>query len=411
MTVSKANPNNAPHSYSPVANEILDSFENTEVAYEQKSDLELNWSYFLFSVMNNDMLTRLGTTLTDMAFQFELPVDKFIKFTLFQQFCGGETLSECRAAVRRLGRFNVKSILDYSSEGDGNDETYDLAVERILETLEVAKKDSNVPFIVFKPSGIAPTGLLEAVSDGDTLSSRGRAAYERVRARFYALGKSAYEAGIPVMIDAEESWFQSAIDDLAAEMMHEFNREKCIVINTVQMYRKDRYDFLQKQFDQAEKQGYFLGVKLVRGAYMEKERANAAELGHDSPIHDTKADTDRNFNAALDFCVTHIDRVFICNGTHNEESSAHLAQLMASHNIAKDHPHVLFSQLFGMSDHISFNLASKGYQVCKYVPYGPIKSVLSYLFRRAEENTSISGYVSRELRLLDREMSRRNLPH
>ncbi|ACF14061.1 Proline dehydrogenase [Chloroherpeton thalassium ATCC 35110] len=409
MTASKSY--NAPYSYSPVADEILDSFENTQIAYEQKSDLELNWSYFLFRMMNNDLLTKLGTTLTDMAFQFELPVDGFIKFTLFQQFCGGETLSECRTAVRKLGHFNVKSILDYSSEGDGDEESFDWAVEKILETLEVAQEDCNVPFIVFKPSGLAPTDILEAVSDGETLSGKEQAAYERVKARFYRLGKSAYDAGIPVMIDAEESWLQAAIDDLATEMMREFNREKCIVINTVQMYRKDRHDFLQKQFEQAEKENYFLGVKLVRGAYMEKERASADELGYESPIHDTKEDTDRNFNAALDFIISHIDRILLCSGSHNEESNAHLAQLMASHNIPKEHPHVLFSQLFGMGDHISFNLADKGYQVSKYVPYGPVKAVLAYLFRRAEENSSISGYVSRELRLLDKEMSRRHLPH
>jgi len=393
------------------AQDILYLFEDTEVAFQHKSDFDLNGSYILFRMMNNVVVSKLGTALTEMAFQMLLPVDFFVKYTLFRQFCGGETLKESEDTVGMLAKYNVSSILDYSSEGTIGEDGLDRAASSILETLEYAKTNQNVPFIVFKPSGIIRFELLEMLSAGVELNASQQAEFHRAKRRFKLLCKSAHEAGIPVMVDAEETWIQPAIDWLTKEMMAEFNTEKCIVYGTYQMYLKDRMDVLKADYQEAKSGGYYLGVKLVRGAYMHKERRRAEERGYDSPIQNTKEDTDKAFDKALDYCGMNYERIAICAGTHNEQSVARLVELMRLNQIPADHPHIVVSQLYGMGDHISFNMADLGYNVSKYVPYGPVKAVMPYLLRRAEENSSLMGHVSRELRLLDAEMTRRNLPH
>ncbi|MCS6989034.1 MAG: proline dehydrogenase family protein [Chloroherpetonaceae bacterium] len=391
----------------PIATLPTLDFNDVAVAFESKSDKQLAERYLLFRAMNNPTLTKLGTSLLAWAIRRRLPIKGLVKATIFKQFCGGETIEECLPVVAELGKANVKSILDYSVEGEGNEASFDSVVEKTLQAIELSKREKLISFAVFKMTGIARFGLLEKVSAAQTLSSGEVAEWARVKARLRKICDAALEADLPVMIDAEESWIQAAIDSLADEMMERYNKHKPLVYNTIQLYRKDRLAFLKASFAKAEKGGYYLGAKLVRGAYMEKERERAAMMGYPSPIHDAKEATDRDFNLAIEFCVERIDRIGICAGTHNEESSLKLARLVAEKGLPLNHPRVHFSQLYGMGDHISYNLAKAGFNVAKYVPYGEVKFVLPYLIRRAQENTAVAGYASRELRLLIAERQRR----
>ncbi len=383
------------------------NFNDTEIAFASKTDWQLTERYWLFRVMNSPTLTKLGTSVLGWAIRWKLPVKGLIKATIFKQFCGGETVEECWPVMEELAKSNIKSILDYSVEGEESEAGFDAVVEKTIYTIEKSKETPNIPFAVFKMTGIARFGLLEKVSAAQALSADELGEWNKVKLRLHKICKAASDANLPVMIDAEESWIQAAIDSLADEMMEHYNKHQPLVYNTIQLYRKDRLAFLKSSFAKAEKGDYYLGVKLVRGAYMEKERQRAAEMGYPSPIHDSKADTDRDFNLAIDFCLEHIDRIGVCAGTHNEESSLKLARLIQEKNLPMHHSHLYFSQLYGMGDHISYNLAKAGFNVAKYLPYGAVKFVLPYLFRRAQENTAVAGYASRELRLLIAERSRR----
>lgn len=383
------------------------SFDNTEVSFSGKSSQDLNRSYWLFRMVSNSSFVNIGKSLTTFAINTHLPIKGLIKATIFRQFCGGETIGECDKTIHELGKFNIGTILDYSVEGKETEHDFDACTTETLATISRAKGDSNIPFCVFKVTGLARFDLLEKVSAKYNLSSEEQKEYGRVQLRVNTICKAAYDAGKPLFIDAEESWIQQAIDDLANQMMVLYNKEKAVVYNTYQLYRKDRYGYLRHSSDMAKQGGYYLGAKLVRGAYMEKERKRAAEKGYPSPIQDTKTDTDRDYDAALEFCLDHIDRIAICAGTHNESSSMKLAELMREKSIPPSDRHIYFSQLLGMSDHISYNLANAGYNVAKYVPYGPVKEVLPYLIRRAQENTSVKGQTGRELSLIIREKERR----
>ena len=385
----------------------LIDFNDTQIAFASKTDWQLTERYWLFRLMNSPTLTKLGTAVLGWAIRWKLPVKGLIKATIFKQFCGGETVSECLPVIEELAKSNIKSILDYSVEGEESEAGFDSVVEKTIYTIEKSKETPNIPFAVFKMTGIARFELLEKVSAAQTLSADELGEWNKVKSRLHKICAAAHDARLPVMIDAEESWIQAAIDSLADEMMEHYNKHQPLVYNTIQLYRKDRFAFLKSSFAKAEKGDYYLGVKLVRGAYMEKERQRAAALGYPSPIHDTKADTDRDFNLAIDFCLEHIDRIGVCAGTHNEESSLKLARLIQEKNLPLNHPHLYFSQLYGMGDHISYNLAKAGFNVAKYLPYGAVKFVLPYLFRRAQENTAVAGYASRELRLLIAERTRR----
>lgn len=382
-------------------------FNDTAVAFAAKTDAQLTERYLLFRAMNNPTLVKIGTALLARAMRWKLPVKTLVKATIFKQFCGGETMDECLPVVAELGKANIQSILDYSVEGGKSEAGFDEVVDKILASIEFAKREKRIPFAVFKMTGVARFELLEKVSAAETLSAEEVAEWARVKARLRKICDAAREAELPVMIDAEESWIQAAIDSLADEMMEQYNKACPLVYNTIQLYRKDRLAFLKASFAKAEKGGYHLGVKLVRGAYMEKERERARAMGYASPIHDSKADTDRDFNLALEFCVERIEKIALCAGTHNEESSLKLARLVAEKGLPFNHRNVYFSQLYGMGDHISYNLAKAGFNVAKYVPYGAVKFVLPYLFRRAQENTAVAGYASRELRLLIAERQRR----
>jgi len=384
-------------------------FQDTETAFADKSDSELKEKYRLFRMLNSPLLNAIGTRSAKFALALGLPVEGLIKSTIFEQFCGGETIEECEPAVRKLGNANIGAILDYSVEGKASEQDFDETKNEIIRTIDRAKKDPRIPFAVFKVTGIAPLGTLERMSAKKKLDGKSQAKCSRIHSRVNEICEYAYKRGQPVFIDAEESWIQDAIDRLAAEMMEKYNLEQPIVYNTFQLYRKDRLQFLRESRRQAKSNGYILGVKLVRGAYMEKERERAADLDHDSPIHGDKTSTDEDYNEAIEYCLKHLDEVAFVAGTHNEKSAFMLASRMDALGIARDHPYIGFSQLYGMSDNLSYVLAKNGYNVSKYVPYGPVGDAIPYLIRRAQENTSVTGQMSRELDLISRELKRRNL--
>lgn len=386
-----------------------DIFNNTEVAFAIKTDAELEKAYWLFKLIKNEPLVKLGTGVTKFALKHHFPVEALIKTTVFDHFCGGVTEKDTLSLVDKLYNKGVYSILDYSVEGAENDETFDATMQKNLELIEFAKNRQEMPFAVFKPTGMGRFAIYEKVSAGEKLSDSEQAEWDRVVQRYDTLSKAAKEADVPLMIDAEETWMQKAADDLVAEMMRRYNTEKPIVFNTLQLYRKDRLDYLKSLHQRAQKEGFKIGMKLVRGAYMEKERERAKKLGYDDPICVDKAATDKNYNDTMAYMVEHIDDMSVYAGTHNEDSAIYLTELIEKHGLDKDDKRVWFGQLLGMSDHITFNLAKMGYNTSKYIPFGPVKDVMPYLIRRAEENTSVAGQTNRELQLLAAERKRRKL--
>lgn len=383
------------------------SFDNTENAFSFRSPHEIRRAYWLFKAISYPEFVKAGSSLAEFALRFHLPVKGIIRATIFRHFCGGEDIHDCAATIQRLGELGVGSILDYSVEGKESEIEFDHSCKEIISTVERAANDPHIPFSVFKVTGLARFALLEKVSSGASLSSEEASEFSRIKDRVHRICETAHRLGVRVFIDAEESWIQKAIDDLATDMMERFNRNDFVVYNTLQLYRHDRLAFLKSAHQHATEKGYLLGLKLVRGAYMEKERDRAAEKGYPSPIQPDKATCDRDYDEALRYCIAHLNRIAICAGTHSENSSLLLTQLMAEHDIDPGDKRIYFSQLLGMSDHISFNLAKAGYCVAKYVPYGPVASVLPYLIRRAQENTSIAGQTGRELSLLTAELKRR----
>jgi proline dehydrogenase len=382
-------------------------FNNTRIAFAIKSSNDLKRAHFLFRTIASPFIVATGELLSTIALRLRIPVNWAVKPTLYKQFVGGETIDDCIPAVRQLEKFNVKAILDYSVEGGESEEYMEAVLQETLRTIDYAAKDANVPFAVFKPTAFSRSYILEKASAGDKLSETDLAGLADFQRRVHTLCKHAAALNVPIMIDAEDVHYQAIIDKVTMEMMEKFNKEKAIVFNTYQMYRTDRLAILKKDLETARQQGFFLGAKFVRGAYMERERRRAEKMGYASPIHPDKPATDRHYDDALSFSVENIDRISIFNGTHNEKSCHHLMQLMEKHGLAKNDPRIWTSQLYGMSDHISFNMADAGYNVVKYMPYGPVKSVLPYLLRRAEENTSIAGQTSRELNLIETERRRR----
>ncbi len=383
------------------------SFDNIENAFEYKSDTEITKAYWLFKTISQPAIVKYAPTLTAVALKLHLPIKWAVKGTIYEHFCGGETIEECLQTIENLGKYHVGSILDYSVEGKEEEKEFDHACEEILATVQRAAGDPHIPFCVFKPTGLARFALLEKVSAGQSLNAEETAEYDKVKNRIDKICSLASKNNLKVFIDAEESWIQHAIDELATAMMMKYNREKAVVFNTIQLYLTDRLDFQKKALEHAITNNYYIGLKLVRGAYMEKERQRAVDMNYPSPIQPDKATTDKDYDAAVKFCIDHLDRMTFCAGTHNADSSMMLTKLMAEKNIQHNDDRIYFSQLLGMSDHISFNLAKAGYNVTKYVPYGPIISVLPYLTRRAQENTSMSGQMGRELSLLLREKQRR----
>ena len=383
------------------------SFDDTSVAFSHKSDKELQKMHLLFTAINNRFLTKTGTKMVKIALKLKLPVQRIIKKTIYQQFCGGETLESCNNTIQKLSEYNIKAILDYAAEGLEKEETYDQAKAEKLTIIEKASTSKALPFCVFKITSLGSFSLLEKLQSGKELSSKDTADYQKIKERVDSICKAAYEADVCILIDAEESWIQEVIDEIAEEMMEKYNQQKTLVYNTYQMYQRDAFTNLRKAFMRAATYRYHLGVKLVRGAYMEKERERAREMNYPDPIQPERDATDDDYNKALLYCLNNKQRISVFAGSHNEYSNYYLTLLMEKHGMAPNDPRVYFSQLYGMSDNISFNLALAGYNVAKYVPYGPIDAVLPYLFRRAEENTSVAGQSSRELNLIKKEIQRR----
>lgn len=390
-------------------------FSNTQLAFQAKSGTQLRKAYWLFRMIGIPWLNAIGPSMLSASLRMGLPVKGIVKNTLFEVFCGGESLAETSMTSKYLFQYNVRTILDYSVEGKRNETGFDSTAQEIVDTLLHGGSHEEVAFSACKITGFAGIDLLEKIqtliSEGKSLveglSESEQAAFERVRTRIDKICQTAVEQKTPVFIDAEESWMQDTIDMLAEEMMEKHNQENAWVATTVQMYRWDRLDYLTETIKKSNEKGYQLGVKVVRGAYLEKETDRAEEMGYKNPMQPDKASTDRAYDAALRVCVENIGHVHICAGTHNEDSSLLLTQLMKEHDLPNDHAHILFAQLLGMSDHISFNLGHAGYNTAKYLPYGPVKAVMPYLMRRANENTSVAGQAGRELQLLRTEFRRR----
>ena len=371
--------------YTPV------SFDDTEVSFQSRSDKELKQAYWLFKILSYRWLVNGGPSFLKFALLIHLPVKGIIRSTIFHHFCGGETISDCSETIKKLSSFHIGTILDYSVEGKESEKDFNDALTETLATIHRAKGDKNIPFCVFKPTGFERLSLLEKKNSGGTLSVNEENEFSAFKNRIEKICQNAFDNKVPVYIDAEETWIQDVVDDLAREMMTKFNRENIIVYNTLQMYRNDRINYLKDSIRHARLNNYRAGFKIVRGAYMEKERKRAQQLNNASPIHIDKVSTDNDYNKAIEIAIDNIDTLAICCGTHNEESCRRLVELMQQKDIPNDHHHIWFSQLYGMSDHISYNLAINGYNVSKYVPYGPVEGVIPYLIRRAQENTSVAG--------------------
>ena len=389
------------------------SFDNTQNAFAYKSTGDLKKARFLFSVIQSPIVVSLATKLTPMLMQSGLPINGLIRSTIFNQFVGGETLEESARVVKQLSAYQVQVILDYGVEAKEGEDNFDAVTEHIIEAIEFAASQNNVPFVSVKITGVASMSLLENLNDAPRLrsgihdSEEDNAAWNRVKERMYAICEVATEKGVGVLIDAEETWIQDPIDRLAIELMSIYNKEKVVVYNTYQLYRHDRLRFLQMSHSIAKDKQFLLGAKLVRGAYMEKERERAQKNGYASPIHANKEAVDADFNKAVDYCLQHIDSIALLLASHNELSNQLAMQTMQNKQLANNHPHIHFSQLYGMSDHITFNMANAGFSVSKYLPFGPIKDVIPYLMRRAEENSSVNGQTGRELVLIRKELARR----
>jgi len=393
-------------SLNPISSTMID-FNNTKIAFAGKSKQDLKRAHWLFRTIASPAIVATGNFFAKFAVKLHIPVAWAVKPTLYRQFVGGETIEDCIPAVRELEKFNVKAILDYSVEGGETETSFEAVLSETLLTIDHAANDPNVPIAVFKPTAFAPSHILEKASSGHSMNEDEISGLEAFRNRINILCEHAAKHDVPIMIDAEDVHYQAIIDKVTMEMMEKYNQKKAIVFNTYQMYRTDRLDVLKKDFEAAERKNFFLGAKFVRGAYMERERKRAEKMGYPSPIHADKPSTDQDYDAALSFSVANIRRISIFNGTHNEKSCHHLMQLMEKAGLAKDDPRIWTSQLYGMSNHISFNMADAGYNVVKYMPYGPVRSVLPYLLRRAEENTSIAGQTGRELSLIRMELRRR----
>lgn len=400
------------------------SFDNTEFAFEYKSDKELKKARFLFSLMGNALLVRMGIKATPWTIKAGLPVKGLIRNTIFRQFVGGETLEETSVVAKKLGEYHVQAILDYGVEGgDDGDAGFDHATEEFIRVINYAATQPNIPFMSVKVTGFARFGLLEKIDQKmheargtlmkrflkviDELPAGEKEEWHRVRHRMMRICETAAARKIGVLVDAEETWIQDPVDALTILMMDTFNKERVVVFNTIQLYRHDRLQFLKDSYEAAVERNFILGAKLVRGAYMEKERKRAAEMGYPSPIQPDKEACDRDYNEGVKFCIDHLNKISLIVASHNENSNLLATRLLQEKSLPLNHPHVHFSQLYGMSDNITFNLAHAGCSVSKYLPFGPIEDVIPYLMRRAQENSSVKGQTGRELGLIRKEIARR----
>lgn len=382
-------------------------FNNTRVAFSLKSNAELRKAYLLFKMMSYPRLVNFMAALTRFLLQIHAPVKGIIKNTVYEQFCGGLTKEDCINTIRQLHTMNVRAILDYSVEGKETEAEFDMAIEQKCALIAFAKHHPGIAFAVMKPTALGRFALWQRVSEKKPLSPEQAEAWQRIKVRFDTICRKAFENKVPLLIDAEESWMQDAADELAEEMMRKYNREYTFIYNTVQCYRHDRLDYTRKLHETAKKEGFKTGVKIVRGAYMEKENERAEKMGYPSPVCKDKAATDQVFNAVLQYSIAHLEDFSVFVGSHNEQSTYLALQFMEEYHIEKSDERIWFGQLYGMSDHLSFNLGKEGYNAVKLIPFGPVKEVIPYLIRRAKENTSVAGQTGRELALIKQEIQRR----
>ena len=381
--------------------------DNTKNGFSLKSNFELKKAYFLFKIISNKSLTNIGKKVLEFSLKLRLPILFLVKGTVFEQFCSGESLDESFKTVERLYDKNVKSYLHYSVEGLENEESYDTSLNEVLDSIKFVANKNILDFTVFKPTAIASSKILQKVSENKPLEKNEQELYERILSRFDTICSLAHKKGVKILVDAEESWIQDSIDEIVLRMMIKFNKQKTIVFNTSQMYRHDRLEYLERLKNIAEKENFLIGIKLVRGAYIEKENKRALKNNYRSPICDSKELTDLNFNKGASYILLNLNIFSLFSGTHNEESIYKIIDIMKSHNVDNGNQKIWFGQLYGMSDNISFNLANEGFNAIKYLPFGPIKEVIPYLIRRADENTSVKGQTSRELELIKTELKRR----
>jgi proline dehydrogenase len=383
-------------------------FTNTQIAFADKSDSQLKKAFWMFKLIEQPFLTKIGTGVLNFTVQHDFPfVTNIVKATLFEQFCGGVTREESLKVVEQMFKRGVGSIFDYSIEGKEEEATFDAVCTEIKEIIKFSVGNPAIPFIVFKPTAFGRIGIYEEIGKGVELTSSQKSEWERVVKRFDEVCKMCFEHDKKVMIDAEETWMQNAADHLIEEMMEKYNREKPIVWNTLQMYRTGRLEYMQENLERAKEKGYFVGYKIVRGAYIEKERERAAEMNYPDPIQPTKDASDENYNSAIDFVLAHLEKVSGFFGTHNEKSTELIMDKMQAKGISHDDNRIYFGQLYGMSDNITYYLAEKKYNAVKYLPYGPVKDVVPYLTRIAQENTSVAGQTGRELGLIQKELDRK----
>tara|TARA_B100001758_G_C18414898_1_gene618793 strand:- start:3816 stop:4976 length:1161 start_codon:yes stop_codon:yes gene_type:complete len=382
-------------------------FNNIEIAFKDKSDADLNRAYILFKTISNPIISNILTALMKVAMWLHLPINGIIKSTVYKHFCGGTDIINSQATIDKLWKSNIGTILDFSAEGKESETDFNRAMNETIESIKKANKEISIPFSVFKPTGLARFSLLEKINNKQTLTKEELIEKEKFEKRIETICRISSEKKVPVFIDAEESWIQDAIDEIAVRMMKKFNKKEAWIFNTLQLYRHDKLTEIEILVKKAKREGFFLGIKLVRGAYHEKEIKRALQKGYVCPVYLLKEETDKDYNKALTLCIKNLDIISLCAGTHNEESSKLLTELLKKYHIERDDKRVYFSQLLGMSDNISYNAAKEGFNVAKYVPYGPVKDVLPYLIRRAEENTSISGQMGRELKNIIEEKKRR----
>ena len=391
----------------PMFELMVVDFDRTDIAFADKDNRSLKKGYYLFRLVASPLTVKLGAALLRAALWLRIPVRWAVKPTVFDHFCGGESIADCEKTISTLGLSNIQTILDYSAEGKESEDDFDYTTDQVKACIDKAADDPHIPYAVFKPTGVVRFGLLEKHQSGEQLNEQEQGEFDRAVNRFESICAHGVSKGVPVMIDSEESWIQGTVDQLVERLMFRFNQDGPMVFNTLQMYRHDRLDYLERFLRLAGEKQIFAAFKLVRGAYMEKERARAQNMGYPSPIYPNKEATDDAFNEATAMLIKKVNRSAVCVGSHNELSAAKAAGLMREMSLQPNHPHISFAQLLGMSDHISYNLAAAGYNVCKYVPYGPVNTVVPYLIRRAEENTSVAGQTSRELYLIRKEITRR----
>ncbi|MDR2125759.1 MAG: proline dehydrogenase family protein [Prevotellaceae bacterium] len=382
-------------------------FKNTQIAFEAKSNADLRRAKFLFNSIKHTWVVKLGKIFVYITGKIKFPVGWLLKPTIYKQFVGGETLQKCTPLAQQLMKYGIRSIFDYSAEGGGSADDIQQTFEEFISSIKYAKGNENVAYTVFKPTALTVDELLEKASAKAELNEDEQKNYGEYKQRFETLCQLAYDNNVRILVDAEDYCFQDAIDDFTEEMMRKFNKKRAIVFTTLQMYRHDRLQYLEKLYNDAVENNYTVGMKFVRGAYMEKERERAKQLGYKDPICPTKQATDENYNRGLSYVIEHIDKFEVFSGTHNEESNQFLANLIEKHHLTRNDNRIFFAQLYGMSDNLSYNLAHEGYNVTKYIPYAPVKKVLPYLIRRAEENTAIAGQTTRELELIKAEIKRR----